>query len=82
MTNQFTDILNRVNSDIIASPGIDLIEDGILDSLDVMNLVATLEQEYEIDFDPDDIDPDNFASAEKIWELLQKYLEEKANGAN
>jgi acyl carrier protein len=82
MTQQFTDILNRVNADITANPDVGLIENGILDSLDVMNLVATLKKEYEIDFDPDDIDPDNFASAEKIWELLQKYLEEKANGAN
>jgi acyl carrier protein len=73
MTEQFKDILNAVRPDILENPDVDLIEDGIIDSLDVMNLVAELENAYGFDFDPDDVSPENFASAENVWKLVLKY---------
>jgi acyl carrier protein len=79
MTQQFKDILTGVKPGICDNPSTDFVEDGILDSLDVMNIITVLEEGYEIDFDPDDIEPDNFASVSAIWLLLQKYLEEKEN---
>ena len=79
MTQQFIEILNRVKPDILENPGIDLVEDGILESLDVMNLVAELEQAFEFDLDPDDLMPENFASPEAIWALVNKYIGNKTN---
>ena len=72
MTQQFIDILNRVNPEILEYNGHDLVHDGILDSLDVMNLVAELEQAFSIEFDPDDVIPENFAAAQTIWALVEK----------
>jgi acyl carrier protein len=74
MSPEFIEILTAVNPEIFDAPDADLIETGILDSLDVMNLVAMLEQSYDIDFDPDDISPENFASAEAIWAVVQRTL--------
>lgn len=77
MTEQFKDILNKLNPEILENPDIDLAEEGIIDSFGIMNLVAALETELEIDFDPTDLILENFASAEAIWAVVQKYLEEK-----
>jgi len=76
MSPEFIEILTSVNAEIFDDPNADLIDEGILDSLDVMNLVVVLEQSYGIDFDPDDVSPENFASAETIWAVVQKTLAE------
>jgi len=72
MTDKFIDIINNIKPDVMENPGIDLIEEGILDSLDVMSILTVLESEYDIDFDPDDVSPESFASAETIWALVEK----------
>lgn len=73
MDKKFEDILNQINPEILESEGVDLVEEEILDSLLIMNLVAALESAYSFDFDPDDIMPENFASAEAIWKMVEKY---------
>ena len=81
MTEQFKQILDGINPEILENPDTDLVEDGILDSLTIMEIIEELENAYEVDFDPDDVSPENFASAEAIWNVLQKYLREKAGEA-
>ena len=73
MDIKFQKILNEVNPEIFESSSVDLIEDGIIDSLVLMQIVSTLESNYAINFDPDDLVPENFASVQAIWDLLQKY---------
>ena len=51
----------------------DFIEAGLLDSLDVMELVEALEDEYEIEISGRDIVPENFINVQAISELLKKY---------
>ena len=77
MNEKFKEILANVNSEILDDPDLDLVEDGIIDSLDIMTIISDCEEAFEIDFDPDDVMPENFASAETIWALVQKYMEEK-----
>ncbi|MCL1799231.1 MAG: acyl carrier protein [Eggerthellaceae bacterium] len=77
MEQQFIDLLNKVNEEIFDNPDADLVEDGVIDSLDIMNLVAGLEQVFGVDFDPDDIIPENFASPEALWGLVQRYQAER-----
>ncbi|MCL1797159.1 MAG: acyl carrier protein [Eggerthellaceae bacterium] len=76
MDQKFIDLLNKVNEEIFDNPDADLVEDGVIDSLDIMNLVAGLEQVFEVDFDPDDILPENFASPKALWELVRRYQAE------
>lgn len=78
MNEKFKAILAEVNRDILDNPDCDLVEDGIIDSLCIMSLIAKCEDSFDIDFDPADIIPDNFNSAEKIWGLIEKYQKEKA----
>ncbi len=50
----------------------DFIEDGYLDSFDVVNLVSDLETKYDILIDALDILPENFNSVDAIIRLIKK----------
>ena len=63
-------------------PGVDfrteenLIEEEILDSFDIVTLVAKLNDEFDIEITPADLVQENFNSAEKIYELVTRLEEE------
>ncbi len=52
--------------------GVNFIEEGMLDSFDVVNLVDELDSTYGISIDGVDIIPENFVSVEAIEKLLIK----------
>lgn len=51
---------------------VDFIEEGMLDSFDIVSLVSELDATYGISIDGMDILPENFASVESIEKLLIK----------
>lgn len=50
----------------------DFIEDGYLDSFDVVMLVSELEEAFDILVDALDIVPENFCSVKRIAETVKK----------
>ena len=55
---------------------IDLLENEILDSLAFIELVTALEEEFNIEIQPTQVNPDTWRSVEKIVELV-KDLQKK-----
>lgn len=51
---------------------ISLIDDGILDSFDIVSIVGELNDTFDIDITPADIVPENFNSAEAMWDMIQR----------
>ena len=51
---------------------VNFIEEGMLDSFDVVNLVTDLDSTFGISIDGVDILPENFSSVESIEKLLIK----------
>lgn len=57
-------------------PGVDfeneknLIEDGILESLQILAIIVELKNAFNKDIRPSQIVPENFSSAEAIWNLV------------
>ena len=49
-----------------------LIDDGILDSFDVVSIISEIDDEFEVQIKINELDPDNFNSIESIWNLVQK----------
>lgn len=49
----------------------DFIEDGLIDSFDLMQLISTLENEFGIEIDIDEINEDNFKNIESIDKLIK-----------
>ena len=48
-----------------------LIDDGILDSLDIVTLVTDLNEEYKIGIEAEDITPENFKNLDAILTLVR-----------
>lgn len=65
-------ILNGLRPEFDFHTSNDFIEDGMLDSFDVISLVTELEENFGILVDALDILPENFSSVEKIAELVKK----------
>ncbi len=70
---KFLEMLKELRPNIDFENSENLIEDGSLDSLDVVEIIEAMESKMGIKLDGDDIDPDNFITVDKMWELVQKY---------
>lgn len=53
-----------------------LIDDGILDSLDIVSLVTEIYSEFDVTIPAEEIVPENFNSAKALMALITKIDEE------
>jgi acyl carrier protein len=67
------DLLNSIRPEADFSLSNDFLMDGLLDSFDMITLVASLDQAYKISIDGLDIVPENFQNIAAIEQLLGKY---------
>lgn len=67
------EVLKSIKEDVDFENSTDFIEDGLLDSFDLVNLVSELEDVFDIEIRGVDIIPENFTSIETIKELVEKY---------
>ena len=58
----------------------DLIEKGKLDSFAVLSILAVVSQKYDVEFEADDILPENLNDFESIYKLVNTVLDRKASG--
>ncbi len=72
MKEKILNILNGLRPEFDFSQSANFIDEGMLDSLDVVNLVTDLENAYGILIDGIDILPNNFSSVDSIINLLIK----------
>lgn len=52
-----------------------LIDDHILDSLGVITLVSDLEEAFDISIEAGEMIPENFNSAQAIWNMVRRLQE-------
>ena len=74
MQEKIADLLRDINGkDRISDFNMDLFENDMLDSLGIAQLVAALEENFNIEIDPEDILPENFSTVNEIDALVRKY---------
>ena len=61
--------------DIEITDDTSLIKGGVIDSIDIMRLITFLMEELNFDLANDDYTLENFDSLEKIFELLDKKVD-------
>ena len=49
-----------------------LIDDGYLDSFDILSIVSELNHAFGIEISPVDIIPENFNSAQALWNMVER----------
>lgn len=53
-----------------------LIDAGILDSFDIVSVIAEIGERFDVTISADKIVPENFNSAEAIWNLIRELEDE------
>ena len=66
------ELLKGVRPDVDFENETALIDDGLLDSFDVVSIISEIDDVFGVQIRINELDPDNFNSAEVIWNLIQK----------
>lgn len=70
------EILTSLHPEVDFENNDSLIDDGILDSLDIVTLVTEINAEFDVTIPAEEIVPKNFNSAEALMELITRLDEE------
>ena len=65
-------ILGEINPDIDFETEATLIDGGMLDSFDIVTLVAEIDDAYDVQIPAEALIPENFNSAKAIFALIQR----------
>ena len=70
------EILSSLHPDVDFENTEDLIDDGILDSLDIVTLVTEINDAFDVAIPAEEVIPENFNSAKALMELITRLDEE------
>lgn len=68
---QLLKVLSEVCPNIDFTKETALVDDGLIDSFEMVALVSELMEAFDVELDVDDLLPENFNSAEAMWKLIQ-----------
>ena len=66
------EILKKYNADVDYYTNEHLIDEELLDSFDIISIVADIDNEFDVEITAKDIIPKNFNSAEKLYDLIKR----------
>ena len=67
------DLLHQLHSDFDYDSSDDFVSDGLIDSIDMQELFALIEEEYNVELAGTDLAPQNFVSYDSIRELISAH---------
>ncbi|MBQ9815099.1 MAG: acyl carrier protein [Lachnospiraceae bacterium] len=70
------DILQGLHPEVDFSTCDTLIDGKILDSFDIVTIVAEVNAEYDVAIPAEEMIPENFNSASALWALIEKLMDE------
>ena len=68
-------LLNELHEDVDFENEEALVDEGIIDSLDIVTLVTEINDRFDVSIPPEEIIPDNFNSARALWDLISSLDE-------
>lgn len=74
---ELMEILEALKPEIDFEVEKELIDDGLLESFDVITLIAEIEDQLGIEIPAEEIVPENFNSADDIWRLCERIKGEE-----
>lgn len=70
----FIAMLKRVKLNVDFENEETLVDDGLLESLDIISIISEIADVYGVVIPSDEIIPDNFNSAQALYELVQDLM--------
>ncbi|MGN0344082.1 MAG: acyl carrier protein [Lachnospiraceae bacterium] len=68
---EFIKMLNEIKPNIDFEQEEALVDDGLIGSLDIISIISEIADRYGVQIPSDEIIPDNFNSAEALYELVE-----------
>ncbi|MBQ0005586.1 MAG: acyl carrier protein [Clostridiales bacterium] len=69
-------IMSEIKPDVDFETATTLIDDDLIDSLDIISIVSEVNDVFDVEIDVNDLLPENFNSAEALFELITKLQNE------
>ncbi len=73
--NEIIEILTELHDDVDFTTETGLVENGILNSLDIVAIITEIDDRLDVQIPAEEILPENFDSAEALWALVQRLDE-------
>lgn len=67
------DALADINEDVDFSTETALVDDGLIDSFEMTQIIVALDETFDIHIVTGDIEPENFNSAAAMLEMVHRY---------
>lgn len=71
------DLLLEVEEDVDFENCTTLIDDNVLDSSDILQIVSTLDDAFDVEIPAKEIVPENFNSAAALLAMVERLLEDE-----
>lgn len=73
---QLLEILSELHPEVDFETNDTLIDGKVLDSFDIVTIIAEINSEFDVAIPAEEIVPENFNSAESLWALVEKLMDE------
>ena len=73
---ELLEILEDLHDDVDYETCTTLIDDKILDSFDIVTIVAEVNNEFDVQIPAEELKPENFNSAQALYALIQRLENE------
>ena len=70
--NELLAILEELHPDVDYATCTTLIDDGILDSFDIVSLISEIAEEFDVVITAEHMLPENFNSAQSLYALIER----------
>lgn len=72
---EFLKLLKKIKPNVDFTKEQALVDDGLLESLDIISIISEVAEGYGVLIPSDEIIPENFNSAEAMYELIEDFKE-------
>ncbi|MBR0092394.1 MAG: acyl carrier protein [Lachnospiraceae bacterium] len=73
---ELLEILGELHPDVDFESETQLVDDGILDSLDIVSLIGEIKRVFDVTVTAGDIIPDNFNTVQAMMALIERLEDE------
>ena len=70
-------VLKLINEDICSYQGSKMLEDKIIDSVEIMQIISDLEEEFNMEIDAENIIVENFKNAQSVIDMMKRCIMEE-----